>query len=104
MFSFPKPLINISIIWQKAPEWGPLKIDSTLFKVSLLYWSVWVFDEIVEHTKLWIVFCGKIDVALASVFENLLVTAEDFGSLIAAVAKGGSRLRTFAVSIFSPDL
>ena len=32
------------------------------------------------------------------------MTAVDFDSLVAAVAKGGSRLRTFAVSIFSPDL
>ena len=32
------------------------------------------------------------------------MTAVDFGSFVAAVAKVGSRLRTFAVFIFSPDL
>ena len=32
------------------------------------------------------------------------MTAVDFDNLVAAVAKGGSRLRTFDVSIFSPDL
>ena len=31
------------------------------------------------------------------------MTAVDFGSVVAAVAKGGSLLRTFAVSTFSPD-
>ena len=41
---------------------------------------------------------------LANVFEIPLLTAVDFGSLVAAVAKGGSRLRPFAVSNFSPDL
>ena len=31
------------------------------------------------------------------------MTAVDYESFVAAVAKGGSRLRTFAVCIFSPD-
>ena len=38
------------------------------------------------------------------VFEIPLVTAVDFGRFVPAVFKGGSRLRTFAVSIFSPGL
>ena len=104
MFNFPKPIIKISIIWQKALESGPLKIDSTLFKVSLLNWSVWVFEEILDYTKLWIVFCVTIDVDLATVFEIPLVSAVDFGIFVVALAKGGSCLRLFAVSIFSPDL
>ena len=32
------------------------------------------------------------------------MSAVHFGSFVAAVAKDGSRLRLFAVSIFSPDL
>ena len=101
MFSFPKPLINISIIWQRAPEWGPLKIDSTLFKISLLNWSVLVFEEIVEHDKMWIVFCGTFNVGLANVLEITLLTVVDFGGFIVAVDKCGSRLRTFLVMHFS---
>ena len=51
-----------------------------------------------------IVFCGANDVCLANIFESPLVTAVDFGSFNATVTKGRSRLRTFAVSILTPDL
>ena len=53
---------------------------------------------------MWIVFCGTIDVDHAMVFETPLVIFVYFGSFVVAVAKGGSRLRTFAVWILSPDL
>ena len=50
-------------------------------------------------------FCGTIDVYLANVFEIPSVTAVNFGSFVAIVAKRGSRLRTFAVvSILSHEL
>ena len=48
------------------------------------------------------VFCGTIDVDLAN--DIPLVAAVDFGSFVATFAKGGSRLRTFAVFTFSPIL
>ena len=49
-------------------------------------------------------FCGKIDVVFAIVDQIPLVTAVDFDNIVANVSNGGSRLRTFAVSIFTPDL
>ena len=42
IFEFLYPLTKISIIGQKAPEWGPVKIYSNLRKVSLLKLSNWV--------------------------------------------------------------
>ena len=38
--SFPYPLVKISIILQKAAEWGTLIKLSNLFKVSVFFSSV----------------------------------------------------------------
>ena len=42
IFKFPYSITKIFLIWQKAPERGPVKIDSNLRKFSLLKLSVWV--------------------------------------------------------------
>ena len=43
---FPYPITNISIFWQKAQEWGPVKIFSSLRNVSLLKLSVSICFEV----------------------------------------------------------
>ena len=43
---FPYLIINISIFWQKAPEWGPVIIFSNLRNVSLLKLSVCICFEV----------------------------------------------------------
>ena len=42
ILKFPYPLTKKSIMWQKAPKWGPVEVDSNLRKVLLLKLSVCV--------------------------------------------------------------
>ena len=71
VFKFPYPIKKISIIWQRAPEWRLVKIDSTLRKVSLLKLSVWVCSP------------GKImlchDFCTTVVFTDLTIFSSGFG-------------------------